>query len=159
VLTLLNAGYSVRTTVRKLNRQNEVIEALKHNNADGIDNLSFVEADLASDSNWNQAVKDCKYLLHVASPIGIEKPQNESEFIGPAVDGTLRVLRAARDAGVKRVVLTSSFGAIGYGHKPTVIPFTEESWTNPNDRGISPYIKSKTLAERAAWDFIKKEGR
>jgi len=109
VLTLLNAGYSVRTTLRKLNRQDEVVDALRQNNADGIDNLSFVEADLASDSNWNQAVKDCKYLLHVASPIGIEKPQDESYFIGPAVEGTLRVLRAARDAGVKRVVLLLRF--------------------------------------------------
>ena len=98
VLTLLNAGYSVRTTLRKLNRQNEVVDVLKQNNADGIDNLSFVEADLASNSNWNQAVKNCQYVLHVASPIGIEKPQDESDFIGPAVEGTLRVLRAARDA-------------------------------------------------------------
>lgn len=158
ILSLLNAGYSVRTTLRKLNRQREVIEALSQNDAAGVDHLSFVESDLANDANWDQAVKDCKYVLHVASPIGIENPKDESEFIGPAVEGTLRVLRAARDGSVKRVVLTSSFGAIGYGHKPTVIPFTEEIWTNPNERGISPYIKSKTLAEKAAWDFVEKEG-
>src|SRR5215813_8453959 len=117
ILQLLNAGYRVKTTVRSLGRKNEILEALKNAGAAG-EHLSFVEVDLTRDANWDKAVKNCEYVLHVASPIGLERPQNESEFIAPAVEGTLRVLRAARDAGVKRVVLTSSFGAIGYGHKP-----------------------------------------
>lgn len=158
VLQLLNAGYRVRTTLRSLGRTNQILEALRNGGAEGIDYLSFVEADLAKDTNWDEAVKKCEYVLHVASPIALESPKDENEFIIPAVEGTLRVLRAARNAGVKRVVLTSSFGAIGYGHKPTEVPFTEETWTDTNYKGISAYIKSKTLAEKAAWDFIKSEG-
>jgi nucleoside-diphosphate-sugar epimerase len=85
-------------------------------------------------------------------------PKNEDEMIRPAVDGTLRVLKAARDSGVKRVVMTSNFGAVGYSHKDKNSLITEESWTNPNEKGLSTYNKSKVLAEKAAWDFIEKEG-
>ena len=158
ILQLWNAGYRVRTTLRSLTRKNEIIEALKNSGAEGLENLSFVEADLAKDTNWDEAVKNCDYVLHVASPISLEAAKDENEFIVPAVEGTLRVLRAAKNAGVKRVVLTSSFGAIGYGHQPTETPFTEETWTDTSYKGLSPYIKSKALAEKAAWDFIKKEG-
>jgi len=94
----------------------------------------------------------------VASPLPPGAPKHEDDLIIPARQGTLRVLRAARDAGVKRVVVTSSFAAIGYGHTGVKKPFTEEAWTNPNGPGVNPYTKSKTLAERAAWDFIEKEG-
>jgi len=135
-----------------------LIEALRDAGASGIESLSFVEADLSTDKNWDEAVKNCDYVLHVASPITLARPKDENELIGPAVEGTLRVLRASRDAGVKRVVLTSSFGAIGYGHKPTEVPFTEETWTNTKYEGISAYVKSKTLAEKAAWEFIKNDG-
>lgn len=158
ILQLLNAGYLVRTTLRSLARKDEVIDALQKAGAAGIDNLSFVAADLTADAHWNEAVKDCAYVLHVASPLTLANPKDENELIVPAVEGTLRVLKAARDAGVKRVVFTSTFGAIGYGHKPTAIPFTEASWTDTNYKGLSAYVKSKALAEQAAWDFIKNEG-
>jgi nucleoside-diphosphate-sugar epimerase len=159
VLQLLNRGYRVRTTLRSLCRKDELTEALREGGAKSLENLSFIEADLSKDKNWDEAIKDCDYVLHVASPITLERPKDENELIGPAVEGTLRVLRAAKTAGVKRVVLTSSFGAIGYGHKPTEVPFTEESWTDTTYKGISAYVKSKTLAEKAAWDFIRNEGR
>ena len=99
-------------------------------------------------------------MLHVASPFPSTVPKDENELIAPARDGALRVLKAARDAGVKRVVLTSSFAAIGYGGpKDRTAVFTEEDWTNLNDPTVQPYPKSKTIAERAAWDFIAREGR
>jgi dihydroflavonol-4-reductase len=97
-------------------------------------------------------------VLHVASPFPPSVPKHEDELIVPAREGTLRVLRAARDAGVKRVVLTSSFAAVGYGHPPQQRPFDESSWTDPQGDDVLPYVKSKTLAERAAWDFMAKEG-
>jgi len=115
-------------------------------------------ADLTSDAGWAQAVAGCADVLHVASPFPMTVPKNEDDLIVPARDGTLRVLRAARDAGVRRVVVTSSSAAIAYGHAPTARSFTEETWTNPDRPGVGPYQKSKTLAERAAWDFIAREG-
>ena len=158
ILQLLNAGYPVRTTLRSLARKNEIIEMLKNGGVDSLENLSFIETDLSKDTNWDEAVKDCEYVLHVASPISLTIPKDENEMIAPAVEGTLRVLKAARNAGVKRVVITSSFGAVGYSHTETDQLITEESWTNPDEKGLSAYIKSKTLAEKAAWDFIAKEG-
>lgn len=119
--------------------------------------LSFVEANLTSDLNWKEAVNGCTYVLHVASPTPIVHYSHEDEMIVPARDGVLRVLRAARDAGVKRVVLTSAIGAIVYGHPQQTAPYDETTWTNVS--GNAPaYQKSKTLAERAAWEFIEKEG-
>jgi nucleoside-diphosphate-sugar epimerase len=127
---------------------------LKQGGADPGNRLSFVAADLENDQGWTQAVAGCEYVLHVASPFPANVPAHEDELIVPAREGTLRVLRAARDAGVKRVVLTSSFAAIGYGHKPQSAPFNENDWTDLTGNGLSPYVKSKTIAERAAWDFI-----
>jgi nucleoside-diphosphate-sugar epimerase len=158
ILQLLDAGYHVRTTVRSLTREAEVRAILKAGGAESGERLSFAAADLMSDAGWAEAVAGCDYVLHVASPFPPGVPKHEDELIIPAREGALRVLRAARDAGVKRVVLTSSFAAIGYGHKPTDQPFSEEDWTNPNSADIGAYIKSKTLAERAAWDFIAREG-
>ncbi|MEO8611844.1 MAG: aldehyde reductase [Chloroflexota bacterium] len=157
ILQLLEAGYRVRTTVRSLKREADVRAMLKVGGADAGDALSFVAADLNADAGWPEALAGCTYVLHVASPFPPAQPKDENELIIPAREGTLRVLRAARDAGVKRVVLTSSFAAIGYGHPPTDRPFTEEDWTELNG-DVSPYAKSKTLAERAAWDFIAREG-
>lgn len=157
ILRLLDAGYRVRTTVRSLEREDDVRAMLKTGGAEPGEALTFAVADLTSDQGWSEAVAGCTYVLHVASPFPTNVPEHEDELIVPARDGALRVLRAARDAGVKRVVLTSSFAAIGYGHKPTAQPFSEECWTELNG-GISAYIKSKTLAERAAWDFIANEG-
>jgi len=155
IIQLLEAGYRVRTTVRSLKREDDVRAVLKIGGAEPSDALTFFAADLTSDAGWAEAIAGCDYVLHVASPFPTVQPKDENELIIPAREGALRVLRAARDAGVKRVVLTSSFAAIGYG-RPTDQPFTEESWTNL-DAEVTPYVKSKTLAERAAWEFIDKE--
>lgn len=158
MLQLLDAGYRVRTTVRSLKRETDVRSMLKAGGSEPGEALSFITADLTSDAGWSDAVAGCDYVLHVASPFPLNMPKNENELIIPAREGTLRVLRAARDAGVKRVVLTSSFAAIGYGIQPANQPLSEKNWTDPQSRNISTYIKSKTLAERAAWDFMAREG-
>jgi nucleoside-diphosphate-sugar epimerase len=157
ILQLLQTGYTVKTTLRSLKRKEEVIHLLKEAGIQSFESLSFVEADLTNDYNWDRAVEDCTYVLHVASPFPAGEPEDANELIIPARDGALRVLKAARDAGVKRVVLTSSFAAIGYSKDPKGHTFTEEDWTDPEltDRA---YIKSKTIAEKAAWDWISSEG-
>lgn len=154
ILQLLEAGHAVRTTVRNLKREDEVRATLAANGAD-TSRLTFFAADLEKDDGWAEAVAGCDYVQHVASPFPINQPKDEQELIRPAVEGTLRVLHAAKGAGVKRVVLTSSFAAIGYGHGKRGKPYTEADWTDVNGKGVQPYMKSKTLAERAAWDFIE----
>jgi len=158
ILQLLAAGHQVRTTVRNLSREGDVRALLKSGGAEPGDGLTFFAADLEEDEGWPKAVAGCDYVLHVASPFPPTVPKDENELIVPAREGALRVLRAARDAQVKRVVLTSSFAAIGYGHPPQAAPFDETNWTDPNAPDVAPYTKSKTLAERAAWDFIAREG-
>jgi nucleoside-diphosphate-sugar epimerase len=158
ILALLDAGHQVRTTVRSLKREGDVRAMLREGGAEPGNRLAFAAADLERDAGWAEAVAGCEYVLHVASPFPQTIPKNEDELIVPAREGALRVLHAARDAGVKRVVLTSSFAAIGYGHQPQSAPFDETSWTDPNGDDVRPYVKSKTLGERAAWDFIAKEG-
>jgi nucleoside-diphosphate-sugar epimerase len=157
ILQLLAAGHTVRTTVRNLSREADVRAMLNEGGADPGDKVTFAAADLSSDAGWSDAVAGCEFVLHVASPFPPTAPKHENELIVPARDGALRVLRASRDHGVKRVVLTSSFAAIGYGHPERSTPFTELDWTDPA-RDVSAYVKSKTLAERAAWDFIAEEG-
>ena len=157
ILQLLAAGHQVRTTVRNLKRESDVRAMLKVGGALPGYQLSFFAADLESDAGWADAVKGCEYVLHVASPLPPGVPKHEDELIVPAREGTLRVLRASRDAHVKRVVLTSSFAAIGYGHESPPAVFNETYWTDTTG-GLAPYPKSKTLAERAAWDFIAREG-
>jgi len=157
ILQLLGAGYRVRTTVRSLQREADVRAMLKVGGAEPGKALSFAAADLMSDAGWPEAAAGCAFVLHVASPFPASAPKHEDELIVPAREGALRVLRAARGAGVKRVVLTSSFAAIGYGSQPTNRPFSEEDWTDPS-RDVGTYVKSKTVAERAAWDFIAREG-
>ncbi len=158
ILQLLAAGHQVRTTVRSLKREGEVRAMLKAGGAEPGARLSFVAADLENNAGWPEAVAGCEYVLHVASPFPQNVPKHEDELIVPAREGALRVLRAARDAKVKRVVLTSSFAAIGYGQAPQKTPFNETSWTHLNGNDVLPYVKSKTLSERAAWDFIAREG-
>ncbi|HEY4012831.1 MAG TPA: aldehyde reductase [Polyangiaceae bacterium] len=158
VLQLLADGHEVKTTVRSLAREAQVRSMLKQGGAEPGDRLSFFAADLEKDAGWPEAVAGCDAVLHVASPFPEMIPKDENEIIVPAREGALRVLRAARDAGVKRVVLTSSFAAIGYGHPQQNAPFDETSWTNPDGDDVRPYVKSKTLAERAAWDFMAREG-
>jgi nucleoside-diphosphate-sugar epimerase len=145
---LLDDGYRVRTTVRSLARESAVRAVLGVPEAA---RLTFAAADLGSDDGWAAAVAGCEYVLHVASPFPPAKPKDENEVIRPAVDGTLRVLEAASAAGVRRVVVTSSFAAIGYSPKPSGLPYDETDWTDP--AGQSPYVKSKAMSERAAWDF------
>ncbi|MFS2109127.1 SDR family oxidoreductase [Sphingomonas sp. Sphisp140] len=157
ILQLLAAGHEVRTTVRSLSREPQVRATLEKAGAD-TSRLHFFAADLEKDEGWAEAVAGCDYVQHVASPFPQSQPEDEQELIRPAVNGTLRVLRAARDAGVKRVVLTSSFAAIGYGHGQRHSDYTEADWTDVNGPAVQPYMKSKTLAERAAWDFVAAEG-
>lgn len=158
LVQLLGEGYEVRTTVRSLEREARVRALLKAGGSEPNGRLSFVAADLEQDEGWNEAVEGCEFVLHIASPFPASIPKHEDDLIVPARDGALRVLRAARHAGVRRVVMTSSFAAIGYGHESRDEPFDETSWTNLQGRGVSPYAKSKTLAERAAWEFIDREG-
>jgi dihydroflavonol-4-reductase len=159
ILALLDAGYRVRTTVRTLTREAEVRANLRAGGAEPGDRLSFVVADLVADRGWAEAAAGCAYVLHGASPTPSGDQVREEDWIRPAVEGNLRVLRAARDAGVKRVVLTSAFGAVGVGHRPSHRrPFDESDWSDFRGN-VAPYQKSKTLSERAAWDFIAKEGR
>lgn len=158
ILQLLGAGYRVRTTVRSARRDGDVRAMLKAGGATAGGRLSFVVTDLEHDAGWPQAVAGCDYVLHIASPFPPNLPRHEDELIVPAREGALRVLRAARDAGVKRVVLTSSFAAVGYGQQAQAAPFDERNWTDPTAADVQPYPKSKTLAERAAWDFIAREG-
>jgi nucleoside-diphosphate-sugar epimerase len=158
IVALLNTGYRVRTTVRSPNREAEVREVVAAGRAGGDSRLLVVPADLKSDRGWAEAVDGCDYVLHTASPFPFDEPASEDDVIVPARDGALRVLGAARDAGVRRVVMTSSFAAIGFGHADTGREFTEDDWTNVDADGLSAYIKSKPLAERAAWDFINRMG-
>ena len=158
VAELLKQGHSVRTTVRNLSRRQDVLDMMKAAGVPDASRLSFYATDLEKDEGWAEAVDDCDYVLHVASPFPGKEPEDAEEIIRPAKEGVLRVLRFARDARVKRVVITSSFAAIGYGHPQREMPFTEEDWTNVN-APLPAYIKSKTIAERAAWDFIRSEGK
>ncbi|NML56074.1 SDR family oxidoreductase [Chryseobacterium cheonjiense] len=157
ILQLLQQGYEVRTTLRSLSKKDNIIKALEEGGITDFSKLTFFEADLTRDDNWGEAVKGCDYVLHAASPFPAQDPKDENELIIPARDGALRVLKAARDAGVKRVVLTSSFAAVGYSINVENHVFTEEDWTDVNAE-LPAYIKSKTLAEKAAWEFIEKEG-
>ncbi len=156
ILQLLQAGHVVRTTVRSLKRAPDVRAMLRAAAANDAA-LSFFAADLERDDGWAAAVAGCDYVIHVASPLPIAAPKTEDELIVPARDGVLRVLKAARDAEMKRVVFTSTCGAIYYGHPPQAEPFDETSWTNL-DGEMSAYVKSKAIAERAAWDFMAEQG-
>jgi dihydroflavonol-4-reductase len=158
ILALLDAGYTVRTTVRTAGREAAVRELLAAADAEPGIQLSCVTADLLSEDGWSDAVTGCAFVLHVASPFPAAVPKHEDELIVPARDGALRVLRAARDGGVRRVVMTSSFAAVGYGRALTGKAVTEETWTELDGDDVTAYVKSKTLAERAAWDFIAREG-
>ena len=158
IAELLNSGWSVRTTVRSVEKAKAVrasIGAIASNASE----IQVVEADLLSDAGWSKAAVGAHYALHVASPVPVTDPKNDDELIRPARDGTLRVLKAARDAGVKRVVMTSSISAIIYGRGAREKPFTEADWTDEtNRRDTSPYDRAKTIAERAAWAWLAAEG-
>ena len=158
ILQLLAEGYTVRTTVRSNAKEQLTREMLKAAGVDPGNRLFFFRADLSSDAGWREATEGCRFVIHGASPTPNTMQGAEENWIALARDGMLRVLRSAKDAGVARVVLTSAFGTISYGQKPKGRPFTEEDWTDTT-ANIPPYQKSKTLAEKAAWDFVAKEGK
>jgi nucleoside-diphosphate-sugar epimerase len=158
ILQLLDNGYSVRATIRSLEREAGVRAILTEAGMTRGDALEFVAADLMDDAGWSDAVAGVDFVLHVASPVQPGHVENEDDLIVPAREGTLRVVRAARDGGVKRVVLTSAFHAVSWGHPHDGHVFTEEDWTVLDGPGVDAYGKSKTLAERAAWEFMTAEG-
>lgn len=158
ILQLLAQGYRVRSTIRSLANEAAVRSVLGQGGMVHGDKLSFVAADLLEDRGWADAVAGIDAVLHIASPVQPGHVANEDDVIIPAREGTLRVLRAARDAGVRRVVLTSAFHAVSWGHPHSAHTFTENDWTVLDGPGVDAYGKSKTLAERAAWNFIAVEG-
>lgn len=156
VAQLLERGHYVRTTVRDLNREAAVRRAVAKAGVDPGDRLTVLSADLNSDDGWAEAVAGCTYVLHVASPFPSEQPKDPDELIVPARDGALRVLEAALDARVERVVMTSSVAAIrGSRQSSASAPCTEADWTDGSDPRRSPYVRSKTIAERAAWELMR----
>ena len=156
LVELLRGDYLVRTTVRDLSREAEVRERVEVE-VDAGDRLTFFAADLTSDEGWEQAVQGCDYVLHVASPFPPTQPKDPDELIVPAREGTLRVLKAALDAGVGRVVVTSSVAAVRGSTDHSSAPLSEDNWTDL-DAELTPYTRSKTIAERAAWDLVKERG-
>jgi dihydroflavonol-4-reductase len=152
---LLANGWQVNTTVRDLRREPGLRQLL---GVGAGEQLRCFAADLMADAGWAEAAAGCSHLAHVASPLPVGVPQDANELIVPARDGALRALKAARDAGVQRVVMTSSVAAIAYGHGPGEHRFTEDDWTRLETPGIPPYIQSKTVAERAARDWVAREG-
>jgi dihydroflavonol-4-reductase len=158
VVELLRQGYAVRTTVRDLAREPEVRAAVA-SALDAGDRLTVLAADLLADAGWPEAVAGCNYVLHVASPFPPVQPKDPDELIAPARDGTLRVLRAGLDAGVERVVVTSSIAAItGSGKPVSGRALDERDWSDPGNMRMTPYARSKTIAEQAAWDFVRERG-
>ena len=157
VIELLKEGRRVRTTVRNLGRE-PMVRAMVEQQVDPGDRLELVAADLTSDDGWADAAAGCSHVLHVASPFPPQQPEDPDELIVPARDGTLRVLRAGLDAGVERVVVTSSVAAIRNTAQPVSGPMTEEHWTDSSNTNLTPYTRSKTIAERAAWDLVKERG-
>ncbi len=157
IMAALAAGHEVRATLRSLDREGDVRSTLAAAGADMKRGLTFCAAELGHDAGWEEAAAGCDHVLHTASPFPPVQPADPDEVIVPAREGTLRVLRAARQAGVRRVVLTSSFAAVGYGSAPAGHVHTEEDWT-PTDAPNPPYILSKVMAERAAWDFVGTSG-
>ena len=154
---LIKNGYSVRGSVRSLSKKEKVIEAITKE-IDPKDNLEFCELDLLEDKGWDKAMEGCEFVLHVASPFINIEPKDENEYIRPAVDGTMRALKAAKKAGVKRVVLTSSMVSM-LEDADKSINIDYNSWTNVKAKNVSAYAKSKTLAERSAWDFVKNQNK
>lgn len=155
---LVRRGYEVRTTVRDLRRADDVRASFAAAGIEPGERLSFAAADLNEDDGWADAVAGCDYVLHVASPFPPAQPKDPDELIVPARDGALRVLNASLEAGVKRVVMTSSVAAVRHGRAPSAAPYNEADWTDPDDLQRTPYVRSKTIAERAAWEHVRARG-
>ncbi|MGW8630512.1 NAD-dependent epimerase/dehydratase family protein [Streptomyces sp. NPDC055793] len=157
VARLVREGYRTRVTVREPGQREGVVAALRQAGVDPAGRLEFAVADLAADRGWRQAMEGVGHVLHHASPFPATPPETEDEVVLPARDGALRVISAARDAGVPRVVMTSSYAAVGYTVKPDN-HYSEADWTDPGTEGLPAYHKSKVLAERAAWDYVRARG-
>jgi nucleoside-diphosphate-sugar epimerase len=159
LVELLRRGYQVRTTIRDSSREPEVRTMLAPEVEAG-DRLSVFVADLTDDAGWEEAIRGCDYVLHVASPFPPEQPKDPDDLIVPAREGALRVIRTSLQAGVKRVVLTSSAVAVANSGKPPSSgdAFTEEDWSDPANPTLSPYGRSKTIAELSAWDLVEEKG-
>ena len=152
---LLKKGFAVRGSIRNTSKTDEVIKGIKTIvEPDG--NLEFCELDLMKDDGWDKAMEGCEYVLHIASPFVVKVPKDENDLIKPAVEGTLRALNAAKNAGIKRVVLTSSTVAM-HGGQNGIIQINHNSWTNTKAKNVTAYFKSKTFSEKAAWDFINNQ--
>jgi dihydroflavonol-4-reductase len=149
---LLKSGYAVRGSIRSLSKADKVTAAIRKQ-VDPNGNLEYVELDLLKDEGWDDAVQGCDFVMHVASPFISRIPKDENELIKPAVEGTLRALKAAHKAGIKRVVLTSSMVAM-LGNVEGDESINQNSWTDVNAKNATAYLKSKTLAEKAAWEFV-----
>lgn len=156
-IELLRRGYAVRTTVRSLAKEPQVRTTIG-SEIDPDDRLTVLAADLTADEGWPEAVAGCDYVLHVASPFPPKQPKDPDELIVPAREGTLRVVRAGLDAGVKRVVVTSSIAAIRLSEGAASRPLDEKDWTDPDSPGLTPYVRSKTIAEQAAWELVRERG-
>jgi nucleoside-diphosphate-sugar epimerase len=153
VARLVREGYRTRVTVREAGQQAGVLAALRQADVEPTDLLEFAVAELSTDRGWDEAMDGVSHVLHHASPFPFTPPETEDELIGPARDGALRVIAAARNAGIPRVVMTSSYAAVGYTVKPDN-HYSESDWTDPDTPGLPAYHKSKVLAERAAWDYV-----
>lgn len=156
-LGLLARGYRVRGSVRDLGKADAVRATLAGRGAD-VSRLDLVALDLLRDDGWQAAAQGCRFVLHTASPFVIESPRDKQVLIRPAVEGTTRALRAALAADAERIVLTSSFAAIGYGHGARNTPFTADDWTVLGQPDVNPYTESKTRAERRAWEITDEAG-
>ena len=151
---LLAQGWTVHTTIRDLAKEQGLRAAI----GDSGGRLTVFKAELMDDAGWAEAMAGCSHVAHVASPFPVGVPKNADELIVPAREGALRALRFAKAAGVERFVMTSSAAAIAYGHPPGKWEFTEADWTDVDAPGVQPYVKSKTVAERAARDWVAQEG-
>ena len=159
IAALLDRGYTVRTTIRDLAREDHVRGQVAAAGVDAGERLTVLAADLGADAGWVEAASGCDYVLHTASPFPPAQPKDPDELIVPARDGALRVLRAALDAGVERIVMTSSVAAVRGGGAPTDgSTYTDQDWTDGDDAGLIPYTRSKAIAERAAWKLVDEAG-
>ncbi|MFC6253894.1 SDR family oxidoreductase [Secundilactobacillus hailunensis] len=153
---LLTAGYPVRATLRRLNRQDQVKTTLANTDTPNLNQLSFVQADLTKDADWPATMTDVTYVMSVAAPVFVNGNQGSEAMAQVATEGTLRIIKAAEKAGVKRVVMTANFGAVGFSNKDPKRVTTEADWTDPDEPGLSLYERSKLIAEKQAWDYLKK---
>jgi len=151
---LIAEGWTVHTSIRDLAREATVRASLAVDDS----KLKFFAADLTGDAGWAEAMAGTSHVAHVASPLPSNAPKSDDELIVPARDGALRALKAAKAAGVKRFVMTSSMAAIAYGHGRSKSVFTEADWTDPTSPDAYAYVRSKTIAERAARDWVAAEG-